>query len=151
MNIQSIVKRTLLAVGVIGAASLAAVPTVSARVHGAGLGRAVFAADQHCFNLFFNGITNTCSGSARTFEVPLPVDTFTQPKSVTFTGNGATCTAHASDSHFNVLSSGSTVTLNTGSTPDTRTSTATVPSGGRLWLTCSLDTNERVLNINYTQ
>jgi hypothetical protein len=148
MTIQSIIKKSLLVAGAIGAVSLAAVPSVSARVHGGGLGRAVVASDNACFNLFFNGVTNIC-GTTKSFEVPLPADA-QGVKNITFTGNGITCQGHGSDSGTTSLSNGTSVTLASGAAILSGTSTGTtLPGGGRLWLTCSVSSGGKLLEIDF--
>jgi hypothetical protein len=81
--------------------------------------------------------------------VPLPADA-QGTKSIVLTGNGISCQGHASDSGVTSLSNGSVVTLASGSTPLSGTSTSTIlPGGGRLWLTCSINSGGRLLEIDY--
>lgn len=147
MIIHSIVKKGLLGIAAVGAVWGASVPTVHAVVHGAGLGRAVFASDASCFNLLHNGVVNVCS-TARTFEVPLPVHN-SGVKNVVITGNSATCQAHGRNSGTTASTSGTAVTLVAGSTPDTKTSVGVnLPAGGRIFLTCSIASGGSVLNVD---
>lgn len=147
MNIFA--KGLLVLVSSVGLASLAVVPTVSARGVGGSAARATNAADANCFNVNSSGgVVNLC-GTTKNITVPLPVDA-TSSKAATFGGNNLSCRLEAADQlGGSFVSSGSFQGI--GNTPGlVGTPAFTMPGAGKLWLNCSVVSAGTLSNVNYT-
>jgi len=137
-----------------GALTTALAATASARIVNGAIGRAINGGDLACFGLFFDGVANNCA-TDKAFDVPLDLDNFGN-KSVSFSftnaqSQGVSCTLNATDAAGSLASFQQTAVVNTTTVGNGSLSTAplTVVGNGRLWLSCTIKPNSKLMTIAY--
>lgn len=138
----------LSAIGALGVVSLAIAPSVSARSLGAGNGRAAAGADQPCFDSNNTVAKNTC-GTARNFEVGLPMDNSTL-KSFSFTGQNVQCAMGVTNAFDTGFAGSVNVALPAGALSSSGNVAGPLfPAGGKAWVGCTLQPGGQLATISY--